>query len=134
MPDYTPEQFARALEQSVGKTPKAAVAVVKRGALNVKNDARRNVRASAPVHSAHAYAAITYDVDVERTEIVAEIGYDKDKDKGSGKRTGPGGLGNILEFGSANNPPHRDVGRALDDEEPRFADALGDMGEKLLPE
>lgn len=100
----------------------ASAAVVAKGALNIKNDARANVAKTAPVHNAHALNAITYDLGP--TGLEAEIGYDKDKRGGS--------LGNILEFGSRKNPPHRDLGLALDAEEPRFEAALDVAAGKLL--
>jgi hypothetical protein len=57
--------------------------------------------------------------------VQAEIGYDKDKRGGA--------LGNLLEYGSAaTNPPHRDIGRALDAEEPRFIAAIEAIGVRLL--
>jgi hypothetical protein len=58
--------------------------------------------------------------------VDAEIGYDKN--------TKPGRLGNLLEYGGGgdHSPPHRDLGRALDAEEPRFTEALAALVEKLL--
>ena len=49
--------------------------------------------------------------------LEAEIGPDKSRPQGA--------LGNLLEFGSENNPPHNDGGRALQAEEPRFLEHLG---------
>lgn len=128
----TPETLAADLLKAAGEAIAATQAVVRKGALNIKAQAKQNVQASAPLHSAHAAQAITYDTKFSGTNFEAEIGYDKDKGKSAGKRTGPGGLGNILEYGSATSAPHRDLGRALDVEEPLFEIALGAAIEKLL--
>lgn len=122
---YTPEQFAAHLMEVVARAPRETVDVVRKGATQVKADARRNVKQTAPLHNAHAFTAINFDVEAHGVLIDAEIGYDKG---------GPGNLGNLLEFGGGgdHSPPHRDLGRAIDAEEPKFIDALGDMGERLL--
>jgi hypothetical protein len=78
------------------------------------------------VHNAHAANAITYDTQIDAKGLVTrgEIGYDKGR---------PGGaLGNLLEYGSRNNAPHRDLGRAFDSELPRFEDAIALMAKNLL--
>ena len=113
------EMLAAATEAAVGTR-----AIVQKGALNIKNEAKRNVQQSAPVHNAHAAQAITYDTKFQGSSVMAEIGYDKEKRGGS--------LGNILEYGSAHNPAHRDLGRAADNEERPFGDAIAAMAEKLL--
>lgn len=127
MPEYTPDEFAALLMRAAAKAPREAVDVVRRGAANVKRDARRNVQQTAPVHNAHAYLDINFDVEVHGVTVEAEIGYDQ----GPGKA---GNLGNLLEYGGGgdHSPPHRDLGRALDVEAPRFIEAIGDMGERLL--
>jgi hypothetical protein len=122
----TPETFAAALMAAAAKAVVETRAVVQKGALNVKNEARVNVASSAPTQNAHAQYAITYDTTVRPTAIEAEIGYDKNK---------PGGaLGNLLEYGGGgdHSPPHRDLGRALDAEEPRFLSAMDLLAGKLL--
>jgi hypothetical protein len=127
MAEYTPAQFARALERAVGKAPKETVAVVRKGANNVKTDARRNVTQTAPVHNARAQQFINYDVEAQGVEVVAEVGYDRTMK--------PARLGNLLEFGGGGDksPPHHDLANALETEEPRFTAALGDLGEGLIP-
>jgi hypothetical protein len=67
-------------------------------------------------------ASISYDVTEGPGVVEAEIGPDK------GRPQGP--LGNLLEFGSAHNPPHNDGGRALDDEEPRFLAQVEALSER----
>ncbi|WNI16911.1 hypothetical protein [Actinacidiphila sp. ITFR-21] len=89
-----------------------AIAAVRRGAVNIKNDWKANARASAPKHAPQYPNAIGFDVHRAGPVTIADIGPDK---------AGPqGALGNLLEYGSARNPPHRDGGRALDAETPRF--------------
>ncbi|MFG1847779.1 hypothetical protein [Micromonospora carbonacea] len=78
-------------------------------------------------HAPHYPYAIGYDVDDlgEGVGVTAEIGPDKDLRQGA--------LGNILEYGTTNNPPYAHLGPALDRWGPDFvegqekavADALG---------
>jgi hypothetical protein len=130
---YTPDEFARHLVEAAPKAAREAAKVVRKGSLNVKNEARRNVRATAPVHHAHAAETITYDVDTADLTITGVIGYDKEIGASAGKK-GPGAIGNLLEFGGGgdHSPPHRDLARALESEEPRFVQALADAAEKAL--
>lgn len=125
-PGLTPEEFAKELIKAVRKVPGRTVKVVRRNAVDVKRQARRNVKQTAPVHQAHAQNAINWDVDAEGVLVVAEIGYDKS--------IGGGPLGNLLEFGGGgdHSPPHRDLSRALDGQVALFMDDLGAMGEALL--
>lgn len=96
--------------------------VLSRAALNVKNDAKKKV---SGIKHAPAYPrAITYDTDWNGTLGRAEIGPDKDKRQGA--------LGNILEYGTVNNPPYAHLGPALDYEGPNFERYLGELGEDLL--
>jgi hypothetical protein len=123
----TPEQFAASLLSAAAEAPVRAVAVVKRGANNIKTGARANVAKSAPVHNAHAQYAITYDEpSIVGGLVQSEIGYDKDIKGGS--------LGNLLEYGGAGDrsPAHRDIGRAADAEEATLGDFLQAMAVKLL--
>lgn len=120
----TPETLAAAMLLAAAEAAVGTRAIVQKSALNIKNEAKRNVRESAPIHNAHAAEAITYDTKFDGPSVMAEIGYDKGRRGGS--------LGNILEYGSAHNPAHRDLGRAADNEEPRFETALTVMAERLL--
>jgi hypothetical protein len=126
----TPETLAAALVASGLKAAAGSRVAIQQSAQRIKTGARNNVRKSAPVHNAHAGDAITYDTSYgERfgsPVVEAEIGYDKARRGGS--------LGNLLEFGGGgdHSPPHRDLGRALDAEEPRFANAMERIAEKLL--
>lgn len=122
----TPETLAADLLRAAAGAIVGTRAVVQKGALNIKTQAKANVLRSAPVHNAHAHNAITYDTTIRPTAVEAEIGYDKSRRGGA--------LGNLLEYGGGgdHSPPHRDLGRAADAEEPRFLDALGQMAERLL--
>lgn len=127
MPEYTPEQFAALLMKAATEAPRQAVQVVRKGSANVQRDARANVQRTAPVRNAGAFRDINFDVEAVGVVIEGEIGYDT----GPGKA---GNLGNLLEFGGGgdHSPPHRDLALALDAEEPRFVEAVEDLGERLL--
>lgn len=126
MPTYTPDEFAAKLMGAIPKVARETVAVVRRGALNVKNDARRNSIASSGFSARYAPQTIGFDdAKVDGTTISAEVGY-----LGAGQAK----LGVLLEFGGGrdHSPPHHDLRRALDAEEPRFLRAIADAGEKAL--
>lgn len=96
--------------------------VVEKGALNVKKDARE--RWQGMPHAPSLPWAVGYDITDDETTISAEIGPDKDMRQGA--------LGNLLEYGSINNAPRPALNPALDVEEPRFVQAVEDLGEQLL--
>jgi hypothetical protein len=123
----TPETFAAALLLSAAEAVAGTRAVVQKGALNIKTDAKANVQASAPTHNAHAAQTITYDTTVKPTTIEAEIGYDLRVSRSAN-------IAWVLEYGGGkdHSPPHLDVSRALDVEEPRFLNAIDEMAGKLL--
>lgn len=98
--------------------------IVSKGALNIKNDWRKKWTGFR--HAPYLPAAVTYDVASEGDLISAEIGPDKAKRQGA--------LGNLLEFGSVNNPPHPAGVPALDAEEPRFVQAMEDLAAELMGE
>ena len=99
---------------------KAVRPVVEKGALNVKNEWRDNARATAGAHAKRYPDSISYTI----RGLSAEVGPDKDKPQGA--------LGNLLEYGSAKNPPHWDGQRAADAEAPRFEKAVLDAVDGLL--
>jgi hypothetical protein len=111
-------EFAAELDATARGITKESAGVVAKGALNVKTEARRNATASSGVHARKYPGTITYDVD-PNNGLTAEIGPE---------RRGQGHLGPILEYGSINNPPHRDLSRALDAEEARFIKAASEIG------
>lgn len=119
-----------ALTTALGRVPARLLpevrGVVERGAVNVKNEARRFV---SGLRAAPAYpASITYDVSgtglLLSGAIEAEIGPDKAKRQGA--------LGNILEYGTINNAPHAHLGPALDREGPAFEANLERVAAKAL--
>lgn len=107
---WTPEQLARALNEAADIRPDV-VAVIAKAAFNVKREWQANARGSSGAHAPAYPSSITYDIETG-LGIGAEVGPDK------GRAQGP--LGNLLEYGSVNNPPHGDGKRAADSEEPRL--------------
>jgi hypothetical protein len=96
--------------------------VVQKGSLNIKEDWRQ--RWSGIGHAPALPAAITYDTRELSQQVIGEIGPDKSK------RQGP--LGNLIEFGSVNNPPIPGGLPALQTEEPKFLKALEDLAVKAF--
>lgn len=106
-------QLANAFARNVEQAETEMVRIVTRGALNVKTGWRTNAIATSGTHARAYPYSVTYDVNSMPGGASAEIGPDKGKKQGS--------LGNLLEYGSVNNAPHNDGGRALIAEHPRFA-------------
>lgn len=114
--------LAEDFEDAAAIAPEQARKVVAKGCLNIKNDARQRI---AGLPHAPAYpASITYDTTLQATGAAGEVGPDKDRRQGA--------LGNILEFGTRNNPPRPHLGPAAEAEEPRFVSAMQDLAAKAL--
>jgi hypothetical protein len=114
--------LAEVLATAAAGTPEEVRQVVSRGALNIKRDAQRGSRG---LKHAPAYpSSITYDISSLPTAISAEIGPDKQRRQGA--------LGNLIEYGSVNNPPRPHIRPAADREQPRFEKALEDLARKPL--
>lgn len=96
--------------------------VVSKGALNIKKDWAHRWEGHA--HIKHLPAAVGYDLHRDGVNSSAQIGPDKDALQGP--------LGSIIEFGTVNNAAIPGGMPALDAEEPRFIQAIEDLGEKLL--
>jgi len=112
------------LDKAVSRAPQEAAKVVEKGALNIKNDARRRV---GGLRHAPAYpSTITYDTSQGWRGPEAEIGPDK--------RRRQGALGNLIEFGSVHNPPRPHMIPAADAELPRFERHMEDLSVRLLQE
>jgi len=77
---------------------------------HVRDDARAAVEGLA--HAPHYPRAITFDLRHGLTYTEVEIGPDKDLPQGP--------LGNLINYGSANNPPNPHIEPAADREEPRW--------------
>lgn len=117
----TPDTLAAELLKAGAVVAVAARKATQKGANNIKTQARKNTLTAAPVHNAGAAQTINYDTDFTRTGVTAEIGYDRAVRKAAN-------LAIILEYGTRKNPPQRNLGRALDDEEPRFVQAIAEVG------
>lgn len=98
----------------------ASRSVVQKSSENVKRNAQRLI---AGLPHAPAYpASITYETHVRGGGTVEGlVGPDKDRPQGA--------LGNLLEYGSANNAPLTHLGPALDIEGPDFEKAMRDLGD-----
>lgn len=117
------EDLKKASEEAVTQTRK----IVSKGALNIKKDAKRIVSAGGRhggIYIPSYPNSITYETKASGTVVSAEIGPDKDRKQGP--------LGNLIEYGSIHNAPIPHLSPALDLEESGFADALEEMGAKLL--
>ena len=109
--------LAEDLRNVGARVARASVGIVKRGAQNVKTDAQQRIRSQLRYGHARRYpSAITYDVTTSGSRVVAEIGPDKDRPQGA--------LGNLLEFGSANNAPLPHVMPAGEAEAPKTEQQL----------
>lgn len=98
--------LGRELRAAANLAPDKIAEIVRKGAQNIKTEWANRMRArSRHGHIPHLPKAISYDVRKRQYGAGAEIGPDKRRKQGP--------LGNLLEFGSVNNPPHNDGGRAL---------------------
>jgi hypothetical protein len=75
-------------------------------------------------HTPHYASSISYDVKTGDDWVESEIGPARGRLQA--------GLGNLLEYGSANNPPHPHHEPAADAEEPRFYRAAEDLAAGLI--
>lgn len=116
------DELVADLRDAPGKAQRKVDAVVKKGAVNIRDDARRLI--SGLRHAPLYPQSISFDADWKGSTYEAEIGPDKDRPQGA--------LGNLLEYGSANNAPLAHLGPALDLEGPRFEKAISDLGGELL--
>jgi hypothetical protein len=118
------KRFALDLDNAADVAPEEVRKVVQRGALNIKNDARRRI--SGRAHLPRYPHSISYDSTPTPSGAYADIGPDKRRTQGA--------LGNVIEYGTIQNAPipHLDpAGRA---EMPRFARAVEDLGVRLVTE
>jgi hypothetical protein len=113
---YDLRMLAHDISEAPVRAQRDVVAIVEHGALNIKNRWRDAAKASDVHKHAPAYPySISYDMVLGAAlvgHVEAVIGPDKAKNQGA--------LGNLIEFGSINNPPHNDGGRALDAEAVKF--------------
>lgn len=116
--DYIATSIDKASAVAAAETAK----VVAKGALQIKNGARRRV--SNLRHARRYPASIDYDLYVTGRGAVADVGANKDKPQGA--------LGNLLEYGSVKNAPIPHINPAADEEMPRFAAAMDDLAVKAI--
>ncbi|MEO3922710.1 hypothetical protein ABGB07_02325 [Micromonosporaceae bacterium B7E4] len=110
------------LDEAVRVAPAESRKVVQKGALNIKTDAQRRIGGLR--HAPSYPSSITYDTTETATGVYAEIGPDKNRRQGA--------LGNLLEYGSVNNPPHPHMIPAGEAEVPKFEKAMEDLAAKPL--
>ncbi len=116
-------ELEKVLVQATAGVIRDVKAVVEKGAVNIKKDARKRIGGLA--HARRYPYSITYDMRSSvMTGPTAEIGPDKSKRQGA--------LGNILEYGTVNNPPHPHMRPAAEAELPKFERALQDLADKTL--
>lgn len=121
--------LARDLDDAADRMPEEARKVVSKGAVNIKDGARARWRREfSGGHLQRLHYSVGYDItSVPGAEqITAHIGPDSDN------RRMQGALGHIAEHGTVNNAPRPALAPELAKESPRFEDALGDVGERLL--
>lgn len=110
-----------ALSANIGRAStrmlREAHAVIAKGALNIKTDARENVS------SHESWRRLEQTVNFEQVGLSAEVGYDD---------VGQGELAGIYEFGSARRAPHPTLYPAAEREAPRFERAMLDAAAKLV--
>ena len=112
-----------ALAKAPDEATEAARGVLQKGALNVKR--ALNQQAADSLHFKGMAGTVTYDTEIRRHSITAEIGPDMHKRGGT--------LGHIFFLGGANGGGGTgDIDAPLREEEPRMVKFLGDAMEKLL--
>ena len=112
-----------ALAKAPDEATDAARGVLQKGALNVKR--ALNQQAANSPHFRGMAGSVTYDMEIRRHSITAEIGPDKDRRGGA--------LGNLFFFGGANGGGGTgDLDAPLREEEPRMVKFLDEAMEKLL--
>lgn len=107
--------LATDLLSAEGKVRTAVQVSVKRGAMNVKRDAQRNIIGQVGrAHAKHYASSITFDVlpGGLAAEIGPTIGYRQ------------AFLGKILEFGTATSAPHPHMVPAAEQEQGRLAEGV----------
>jgi HK97 gp10 family phage protein len=103
------DALADDLKAGAEKAEKGVEKVLRKAAVNIKKEWRRNARATSGRSARHYPNTINYDEENSGMRYV--IGPDK---------RGQGNLGAILEYGSVHNPPHHNGLRAADKEEPKL--------------
>lgn len=120
------------IDQAADLLPHQIRPVVQKGALNIKEDAKRRVGWGG--YAGQYAATLGYESHENPTGAWAEIGPDKDKQVGKGEHRTPGNLGLLLEYeyGTPWSAPKPHLAPALAAEAPRFERALEDVVMKAL--
>ncbi len=119
------EELSDDLRKAVENAIPGAKKIAGKGALNVKKEAQRIIKAASHRgYLPHYPRSISYDVDAHGGVITAEIGPKAEKLQG--------GLGRLIENGSVNNSPIPHLDPALSLEENTFYGYMEELGEKLL--
>lgn len=113
------------LRKAVENVIPDAKKVTGKGSLNIKRSAQRIIKAASHRgYLPHYPRSISYEVKSAGTFVSSEIGPESEKLQG--------GLGKLLENGSANNTAIPHLGPALDLEENTFYGYIEEIGLKLL--
>ena len=107
------------LRDAPGKAQRKVDGVVKKGAVNIRDDWRQ--RASGLRHAPLYPRSITFDSGWDGSTYEAQVGPDKDLPQGA--------LGNLITFGSVNNPPTGHDVAVADAEAPKFQKAMEDLAD-----
>lgn len=110
------------LEKAGALAATTMLPIVKRGAQNIKDEAR--LLAPAGPKTAHYPYSLGYDLTCTGTLTEAVIGADLSMPQG--------GLGGILEDGTSRSAPHPHLGPALEHEAPRFVEEISKAAAGLL--
>lgn len=98
--------------------------IVGQGALNIKKSAQRGVDGLG-THIPHLARSFTYDrVVTKGTTISTEVGAEHERLQGK--------LDVFIEYGTPTSAPHPHWGPAADEEEPKFARYVKDLGVEAL--
>lgn len=107
-------ELVRDLTEAPGKVQRRAPLVITEGARMVQTKWRQEAGFSR--HAPYYPASITFELRWKGSALEAEIGPDKALPQGA--------LGNLIEYGSANNPPHGNDVASLAEAAPKVEKAL----------
>lgn len=106
-----------------GRLARHVIPVVKKGALNIKQEIRQNFQASANGGFRYVGSTVSFDLTTSSDEITAEIGPTKPT----------GALANVAVFGtSRGGGTVPDPAQALANEAVSFGKALADLAQDLV--
>ncbi|MEU6710002.1 hypothetical protein ABZ897_00870 [Nonomuraea sp. NPDC046802] len=115
---------AAEIEREAHEVAQEAYPVVKKMAVKLQRDWRRNARSSAGAHGKHYPRSITSEQRFSTDGPDWEIGPDKAMPQG--------GMGRGFEWGSVHQPPHNDMGQAMATLEPLFEAAAKKIADGFM--